>query len=235
MEPGQMYFTHDAAVWDAHPSLRAITVVIDDVRSLTSDSSRQERLVPAIEKRLAASSEAEMPEIAAWREAFARMGLKPTQYRCASEALLRRYRKDREMPSFHPLVDYFNFVSMAYGIPIAAFDCAQVTDGITVRPADGTESYETFQGEVENPVPGEVVFADSAGNAHSRRWTFRQSARSTVRESTERALIVSEALHADAARDLSDLGDEIRAGLAGTGATITAGKPLHAEDRRLDF
>ena len=40
----------------------------------------------------------ELPEIRAWRQAFSQMGLKPTQYRCASEALLRRFCKDRAPP-----------------------------------------------------------------------------------------------------------------------------------------
>jgi hypothetical protein len=35
--------------------------------------------------RLAHSAEGELPEIRAWRRAFAKMGLKPTRYRCASE------------------------------------------------------------------------------------------------------------------------------------------------------
>jgi len=38
------------------------------------------------------------------------MGMKPTQYRCASEALLRRYRRDRVLPRVHPLVDLCNAV-----------------------------------------------------------------------------------------------------------------------------
>jgi DNA/RNA-binding domain of Phe-tRNA-synthetase-like protein len=40
----------------------------------------------------------DFPEIRAWRRAFTRMGFKPTQYRYASEALLRRFRKDGALP-----------------------------------------------------------------------------------------------------------------------------------------
>ncbi|MBN9153924.1 MULTISPECIES: hypothetical protein [Microbacterium] len=39
--------------------------------------------------RLSERPESEFPEIVAWRRAFSQMGLKPTQYRCASEALPR--------------------------------------------------------------------------------------------------------------------------------------------------
>jgi hypothetical protein len=53
---------------------------------------------------------------------FSQMGLKPTQYRCASEALLRRFRKDGSLPWIHPLVEVCNPVSLAYAIPIAVAD-----------------------------------------------------------------------------------------------------------------
>jgi DNA/RNA-binding domain of Phe-tRNA-synthetase-like protein len=47
------------------------------------------------------------------------MGLKPTQYRCAAESLLRRYRKERFLPRIHPLVDLCNAISLAFAIPVA--------------------------------------------------------------------------------------------------------------------
>lgn len=230
-----MYFEHADAVWSAHPSLAALTVLAENVLGMKEDPDRLERLMPAIDKRLETAAESEMPEIAAWRDAFSKMGMKPTQYRCASEALLRRFRKERNMPSFHPLVDYLNYVSMAYAIPIAAYDVAKIEEGITVRPATGSETYVTFQGETENPAPNETIFADPAGNAHSRRWTHRQSARSVVSPTTDRVLIVAEALHPTAARDLQSLEQELQRTLPEAGVRITATKKLTAGDPRFEF
>lgn len=66
--------------------------------------------------------ESEFGQIQAWRRAFSQMGLKPTQYRCAAEALLRRLRKEHSLPRLHPLVDLCNAASAAYAIPVAVFD-----------------------------------------------------------------------------------------------------------------
>ena len=104
------------------------------------------------------------------------MGLKPTQYRCASEALLRRYRKEGAVPALHPLIDLCNAASLASAIPVAVFDTARITGTRSVRLAHGDETYETFAGEIEHPEPGEVIFADDNGRAHARRWTNRQAA-----------------------------------------------------------
>src|SRR5262249_41029551 len=133
------------------------------------------------------------------------MGLKPTQYRCASESLLRRLRKEGSLPRLHPLVDLCNAVSVAFAIPVAALDVTKIADDIEVQYATGAERYLTFGGDIEHPAPGEVIFADTAGQAHARRWTNRQSGLSAVQESTSAALIVAEALHDQARSDVADL------------------------------
>jgi DNA/RNA-binding domain of Phe-tRNA-synthetase-like protein len=171
------------------------------------------KFVAAAESRLEAHSEGELPEIQAWRRAFSKMGLKPTQYRCASEALLRCLRQERSLPQIHPLIDLCNAVSMAFAIPVAVFDVSKITAYLEVRYADGSELYESFSGETENPEPHEVIFADGAGRVHARRWTNRQSSYSAVRAQTSGVLIVAEALHASAHADtlrlVSTLSDEL--------------------------
>jgi DNA/RNA-binding domain of Phe-tRNA-synthetase-like protein len=157
------------------------------------------------EARLATSAEGELPEVQAWRRAFSRMGLKPTQYRCASESLLRRFRKEGSLPRIHPLIDLCNAISLAYAIPVAVFDLSKVAGHLEVRYATGSESYLTFSGEIEHPDPGEVVFADEASQAHARRWTNRQSGYSAVRAETSAVLIVAEAMHGSALSDVRAL------------------------------
>jgi DNA/RNA-binding domain of Phe-tRNA-synthetase-like protein len=149
--------------------------------------------------------EGELPEIQAWRRAFSAMGLKPTQYRCASESLLRRLRKQGTLPQLHPLVDLCNAVSAAFGIPVAAFDISKITGHLQVRYAAGDEDYLTFSGDVEHPTAHEVIFADQARRVHARRWTNRQSGLSAVQNSTTAVLIVAEAMHDSAASDVPEL------------------------------
>jgi len=166
-------------------------------------------------QRLGPRTESDLPEIQAWRRTFARMGLKPTQYRCASEALLRRFRKEGALPRIHPLVDLCNAVSLAFAIPVAVIDMAMMTGRLEVRRAKGTEIYTTFSGEIEHPEAQEVIYADDGGNAHARRWTNRQSGRSAIRETTAAALIVAEALHATARQDVERLIDTVATALTG--------------------
>ena len=106
-----MYFTHADAVWDGHGGLRAAVLAVDGVRCMTTDPERQAGLLARIEARLAGRAGGrDGGRLPPGARPFSRMGLKPTQYRCAAEALLRRFRKERSMPRFHPLVDWLNHV-----------------------------------------------------------------------------------------------------------------------------
>ncbi len=166
--------------------------------------------------RLKAGAEGGFPEIQAWRRAYSTMGLKPTQYRCASEALLRRLRKDGSLPTLHPLIDLCNAASVAYAIPVAVFDLDHVAGDLEVRQAKGNETYIAFSGETETPDPGEVIFVDDDGYAHARRWANRQSRKSAVSAETKSALIVTEAMHEGGAEDVEKLTNELSALIADT-------------------
>ena len=160
-------------------------------------------------ERLRERSESEMPEIAAWRRAYSQMGLKPTKYRSAAEALLRRFKREGALPRLNPLIDVCNAVSLAFALPVAVFDLAKVEGYLEVRKARGDEEYLALGGEVEVPPAGEIIFADAVKHAHARRWTFRQSRRSMVSPDTRRALIVSEGLHDAAGEDIPALLDAL--------------------------
>jgi DNA/RNA-binding domain of Phe-tRNA-synthetase-like protein len=200
-----VYFCHAGDVWTAYPELVPVVLHAARISPHVDVGPRLAALHAVAEARLAAGPESELPEIQAWRRAFARMGLKPTQYRCASESLLRRFRKERAVPRIHPLIDLCNALSLAFAIPIAVFDVSRITGHLEVRYATGAEVYVAFSGEEEHPEPGEVIFADAAGRTHARRWTNRQSRDSAVGDDTTTALIVAEAMHRSAEADTQTL------------------------------
>jgi DNA/RNA-binding domain of Phe-tRNA-synthetase-like protein len=202
---GVMDFQHSGEIWRDFPELVPGVVFADGITPGVPAGEHVAKFTAVASSRLAAVPESELPEIRAWRRAFTRMGLKPTQYRSASEALLRRLRKEGTLPRLHPLVDVCNAASAAFAIPVAVFDLAQVTGGLEVRYATGDESYLTFSGETEHPAPGEVIFADEAQQVHARRWTNRQSGRSAVQPGTATVLIVAEAMHDSAPSDVPEL------------------------------
>jgi DNA/RNA-binding domain of Phe-tRNA-synthetase-like protein len=147
----------------------------------------------------------ELSSISAWRSAFSSFGVKPTQYRSAAEALLRRLTKQGDIPSINPLVDMANLVSIRHRLPVAVFDQAAVSGVTMVRFADGTENFTDLGADVvSHPDPGEVIFVDEAGLVSARRWCWRQSDQSAARPGTTEALITVEGHHEDAERDVGE-------------------------------
>jgi DNA/RNA-binding domain of Phe-tRNA-synthetase-like protein len=121
-----MYFCHSTEIWQQFPQLAAGLLVVEGISGRVEVEALLEPWLERARARLSRETEAEMPEIAAWRRAYAQMGLKPTQYRSAAEALLRRFKREDNLPRLHPLVDFCNAVSLAFALPVAVFDLAGV-------------------------------------------------------------------------------------------------------------
>ena len=158
----------------------------------------------AVLRRIGETPLSELPTLAAWRRVFRGFGVDPTQYRSAAEALLRRLTKQGELPSIGTLVDVANLVSVRYALPVAVFDLRGITGGTIVRFARGDERWADLgSSETEHPEPGEVIFADETDAVSARRWCWRQSAGSAVREDTTEILVTVEGHHETAKDDVT--------------------------------
>jgi DNA/RNA-binding domain of Phe-tRNA-synthetase-like protein len=202
-----MMFGYDAAVTERYPAIRAGVIRATGLSNgpsppgLLAEYRAGQQAACA---RLATTAIADLPSIAAWRRAFTAFGAKPTQYRNAAEALLRRLAKQGDIPAVNTLVDIGNLVSIRYAVPVAVIDPASVAGSITVRFATGSELFTDLgsAGSV-HPDPGEVIFADRDNTVSARRWCWRQSAQSATSAATAGALFVTEALHETAAPDIA--------------------------------
>src|SRR5207302_4712714 len=138
------HFQHSSHIWRDYPELVAGVLFVEGITHDVSIDSRLAPLTTRARSRLAGAAEGELLEIQAWRRAFSRLGLKPTQYRCASESLLRRFRKEKPLPQIYPLIDLCNAISLAFAIPVAFFDISKIADYNEARYATGSETYLAF-------------------------------------------------------------------------------------------
>ena len=154
------------------------------------------------------------PRIEAWHTAYRSFGTNPRRVRPSVDALGRRLAKRGSLPRISPAVDSYNTVSVRHGLPAGAFDLDHVTGDVTIRYADGTESF-TPLGEpdtVETPRPGEIVYTDTTG-VLTRHWNHRDAHRTRVTGDSTHVVFILETLHATrdggllkaAATELQDL------------------------------
>ncbi|MEU0634230.1 phenylalanine--tRNA ligase beta subunit-related protein [Streptomyces sp. NPDC005989] len=143
------------------------------------------------------------PRIEAWHTAYRSFGTNPRRVRPSVDALGRRFAKRGTLPRINPAVDSYNAVSVRHGLPAGAFDLDHVTGDVDIRYADGSEEF-TPLGEpeaVENPKPGEIVYAD-AGGVLTRHWNHRDAHRTRVTEDSDRVVFALETLRATHDGDL---------------------------------
>lgn len=206
----------DESVQALRPDYRVLLIAVDGLSPASSDNVSENLLVKAeahAAELLADTPVAELPHIAAWREAYQAFGAKPSRTRNSLEALTRRASKG--LPRINRLTDIYNAICVTHQVPIGGEDIDQYTSSPRLLRAEGTEEFDTTaEGEVviENPDPGEVIWTDSSG-VTCRRWNWRQCRRTGLTDDTTRALFIFDALAPMDDAQLQAAGDELIAHL----------------------
>lgn len=171
-------YSIDERVFTQFPGYVRGVVLAFDVQNGQSPPELIELLRTAEEKvdqKLQLDSLLDHPGIASWREAYRAFGAKPSKFRPSMEAMTRRVLKGQHIPSINALVDIGNLISLRYLIPAGGHAIDVVKDDICLRPATGEEEFIPFgSDQVENPLPGEIVFVEG-NTVLTRRWSWRQA------------------------------------------------------------
>ncbi|MFD4137535.1 MULTISPECIES: B3/4 domain-containing protein [unclassified Streptomyces] len=195
----------------------------DDSSALLEDAARR------LAARLGGRAPHEDPHMAAWREAYAAFGAKPSRTRNSAEALARRALADGGLPRINALVDLYNAISVARLIPVGGEDTDHIVGGMRLVRATGQEPFVTTAGgeqAVDHPEPGEVVWCDDEG-VTCRRWNWRQGVRTRLTEHSVNALFLLEGMAPTTSGELEAAAAELAESLEklSPGAQITVHAP----------
>lgn len=226
------------AFWALFPTARIGVVAAHGLDNTASVEQAAALLAAEVSARAATLAGVEMaghPAVAPWRAAYARFGMKPSQYRSSIESLLRAAQAGR-VRSISPLVDLYNAVSLRHALPCGGEDLAAIVGDVRLTRADGGEPFRTIGASEDDPArAGEVIYRDDVG-AICRSWNWREADRTKLTGQTRDAVLVVEALpeHAPALLDaaLADLAALVTQHLGGTTRTavLTAENPACALD-----
>src|SRR6185436_740780 len=107
----------------------------------SSDESReiQRRATEEVRQVFGEEKPASHPHIAAWRQAYADFGSKPSRFLCSAEALLRRVLRGEDLPRISELVDLYNAGSIRYVLPVGGEDRDPLESDLELAFARGGE------------------------------------------------------------------------------------------------
>lgn len=192
-----MKFTIDQSIFELFPDVQIGIVVAkecnnristDKAYALLEDESARTRILFQDIKL------SDQENIKAWRRAYTLFG-GTSDYRCSIEALCKRAKKGRAIPSINPLVDIYNSVSLKYMLPVGGEDRQAIQGNMILKRASGTERFIPL-GEKANEPPrvGEVVYCDDNGDVLCRRWNWREADKSKITSATTQAIFMIEGI-----------------------------------------
>ncbi len=177
MNQDERYFTVSQEVFNRFPGYVRGVVIAEGLTNGESPEaliSAMRSAEDSVRKALNLEKLAEHPRIASWREAYRSFGAKPAKFRPSIEAMVRRVLRDEQLPSINTLVDIGNVVSLTHVVPAGGHAIDVITKNMELLFAKGDEEFVPLDSEqVENPLPGEVVFVEGK-TVLTRRWTWRQ-------------------------------------------------------------
>ncbi|GIF05540.1 B3/B4 domain-containing protein [Actinoplanes siamensis] len=135
------------------------------------------------------------PAIVAWHDLLRSFGTNPRRMRPAVDALSRRLAKAGRLPRISPLVDACNLISLRYTLPTGGYDLSRIRESFTLRFARPGDVHIPLgkPDEREQPVDGEVVYADGA-QVLTRHWNHRDADNTKVTADTVDAILLLEGI-----------------------------------------
>jgi len=102
------------------------------------------------------------PIVSAVRRMYRRIGWEPTQYRPSSEAMIRRFLKNKGLYRINNAVDLGNVASARYHIPMGLYDVDRFSGSISVDVGQDGEEYHGISKDVIH-AEGKLVLRDDKG------------------------------------------------------------------------
>jgi DNA/RNA-binding domain of Phe-tRNA-synthetase-like protein len=219
----------DPAVFELRPDYRALLLAVDGILPGAGDQGYDvlvREAEAAARAVLQERSAEEVPQVAAWREAYRAFGAKPQRTRNSLEALLRRGPSG--LPRVNRLTDIYNAISVLHLLPIGGEDLTGYVGAPRLIRAGGTEPFDTVVDGatvIEHPEAGEVVWCDDEG-VTCRRWNWRQARRTQLHDDTSTALFVLDALDPMSDDELAAAADALVFHLSRLGPEIRVARQL---------
>lgn len=171
-------------VFDLAPTYRRHVVLATGLAPVATPApilARFDAALDTLAQRVDLATLAEDPHVRPWRAAFRAAGWNPGKFRSSIEALLRRGLRRELAPLGLALVDAGTVVTLEHLVPVGVHVLDDLGDNpiLTLGPATGQESFRLFDGQLEHPDPGEIVYR-AGTSVLTRRWVWRQGAVGSV-------------------------------------------------------
>ncbi|VVB75007.1 Lysine--tRNA ligase [uncultured archaeon] len=190
-------FEINSEITSKYPQFRSGIVVLNGVNNVKENKEITALLRSAendLRARFAGVEPITIPQLKAWRDAYALFNGDPAKNKPSVDALVRRVLNNNSLPNINALVDLYNYISIKHLLPAGGDDLDKVEGKVRLCIADGTEDFFMIGGKMkEHPNRGEVIYRDDK-DVLCRRWNWREADKTKFTESTKNAVVYIESM-----------------------------------------
>jgi DNA/RNA-binding domain of Phe-tRNA-synthetase-like protein len=162
---------------------------------------------------------AEVEPALGWREAFRTAGWSGSKFRSSVEALLRRAARGELTQLGIPLVDAGTIATLKHLVPIGVHIVDDLPPGdLVLGPASGSEVFAPFDGSIEHPDAGEIIYK-CGDRVLTRRWVWRQGVLGSIAGTPEMLAVNVDVLKPSLLNELA-VHETVKAALEASGAQV---------------
>lgn len=121
------------------------------------------------------------PIVSAVRRMYRRIGWEPTQYRPSSEAMIRRFLKNKGLYRINNIVDLGNVTSTRFHLPMGLYDSSQIVGEVIMDVGKEGEEYQGISKDIIH-ASGKLILRDESGIFGN---PTADSARTRIQDNTE--------------------------------------------------
>jgi len=197
LELNGLKFEINSAITSKYPQFRSGVVVLNGVKNVKENKEITALLRSAeneLRARFTGVEPITIPQLKAWRDAYALFNGDPAKNKPSVDALVRRVLNNNSLPNINALVDLYNYISIKHLLPAGGDDLDKVEGKVRLCIADGTEDFFMIGGKMkEHPNRGEVIYRDDK-DVLCRRWNWREADKTKFTESTKNAVVYIESI-----------------------------------------
>jgi DNA/RNA-binding domain of Phe-tRNA-synthetase-like protein len=229
-------FSLDKSIIERFSEIEVHAVCVHGLRSAMgklNDETLLQKAVTSLQKEgIDGEKLSDFPTIAAWREAYAKMHVKPSRFRSSIEALLRRALKGNSLLLPIPIVNFYNALSIMNLAPAGAYDASKLpSNTLEMRLArPDTDSFEPLGAEpADFPLNNDLAVYATGNTILCWGFNCRDSKAVALDNQTDDAIFFSEVTSKSQASRSYKLIDAIRIRLLDIGVSCSEHVIANAE------
>ena len=177
-------------IFEKFPTFNRGIIVVENIENNLENKLISELLKSEINKKIGFNYQ-DNEYIKSWDNVHLLFNSNPNKFPPSIKSLLKRIKKNNELPFINSVVALFNYISIKYLIPCGGDDVDKIDGNLCLGFSNNNENFISLGStEKETPEKNEVIyFDDKTLNVMCRKWNWRNGDFTKITENSKNIII----------------------------------------------